>query len=239
MVLEVVELVFIHPAGSELARTRLALVRLQVMRIKPLCTAVLANKFRVLRTEVGLDLPSRPVLHLITSVASQKLLVRLELRPPHPFSGGRCALHAVELLPLTVLEVVELVFIHLAGSELARTRLALVRLQVTRTKPLRTAGLANKFRVFKPVGSALVYRPVLPLITFAASELWIQLRLTFSAHQARFFRMSNLMAFNFFDHSSPLWSSYWPGKYPRSALLGHTRSKPNLRCAPPSREFTS
>ena len=87
-----------------------------------------------------------------------------------------------------VLEVVELVFIHPAGSELARTRLALVRLQVMRIKPLCTAGLANKFRVFRTeVGFALVYRPVLQLITFAASELWLELRLTFPAHQARVF----------------------------------------------------
>ena len=55
-------------------------------------------------------------------------------------------------------------------------------------KPLCTAGLANQCRLFRTeVGFALVYRPVLQLITSAASELWLELRLTFSAHQARFF----------------------------------------------------
>ena len=71
MVLEVVELVFIDLAGSELARTRLALVRLQVLRMKPLCTAVLANQFRLSRTEVGLDLFTRPVVQPIAFAASQ------------------------------------------------------------------------------------------------------------------------------------------------------------------------
>ena len=65
MVLEVVELVFVELVGSELARARLALVCLQVMRMKPLCTAGLADQFRPLRREVILALYLRPVLQLI------------------------------------------------------------------------------------------------------------------------------------------------------------------------------
>ena len=82
----------------------------------------------------------------------------------------------------------ELVFTHLVASELARARLAPVRLQVLRMKPLCTAGLANKFRLFRTeVVPELVSRPVLQLITFAAFELRLELRLTVPAHQARVF----------------------------------------------------
>ena len=61
------------------------------------------------------------------------------LKLSHSFFGGSVALHALWLLPLMVLEVVELVLVELAGSELVRARLALVCLQVTRVKPLCTA----------------------------------------------------------------------------------------------------
>ena len=69
MVLEVVELVFVDLVASELACARLALVRLQVIRMKPLCSAGLANQFRLSRTQVILALVPLPVLQRFTFAA--------------------------------------------------------------------------------------------------------------------------------------------------------------------------
>ena len=114
----------------------------------------------------------------------QGLVALAGLKLSHSFFGGSVALHALWLLPLMVLEVVELVLVELAGSELVRARLALVCLQVTRVKPLCTAGLANQFRPLRrKVILSFRLRPVLQLIfclTLAASKL----RPTVPAHQA-------------------------------------------------------
>ena len=111
MVLEVEELVLIELAGSELARTRLAPVRLQVFRMKPLCTAGLANKFRLLRTEVVLELVSRPVLQLVTFAAFE---LRLELRLTVPAHQARVFPH-----------------VELDGAELLRSLLVLLARHVS------------------------------------------------------------------------------------------------------------
>ena len=125
MVLDVVQLSLFELAGSELARARLALVGLQVVRMKPSCTALVADEFRLLRRKVFAAFFGRPVLQLMCFVTFVALEPASELRLTLPA-------HQKGFLSL-----------ELVGSELARARLALVCLQVIGVKALGTAGLAN------------------------------------------------------------------------------------------------
>ena len=70
------------------------------------------------------------------------LLLLAELFLHTAFSGSG-ALQASQLLPILVLEGVDLVSLELVGSELACARLACVCLQVIGVKALCTASLAN------------------------------------------------------------------------------------------------
>ena len=185
-VLEVIELVSVELVGSELARARLARVCLQVIGVKALCTAGLANQFRLLQRGVMVYLRLRPVLPLICCVTFAA--------PEYSFLGGG-AINALELSSLFVLVEVENLVVEFFLSEFAGARLALVFLQVIRMKPLCTAGLADQHRpLTSEVTVAIRLRPELQLIccfTFAASEL----RLTLPALQTGF-----LSSFHFVQH---------------------------------------
>ena len=85
MVLDAVQLSLFELAGSELARARLALVGLQVVRMKPSCTALVADEFRLLRRKVFAAFFGRPVLQLMCFVtfAASELHVLLLTVPAH------------------------------------------------------------------------------------------------------------------------------------------------------------
>ena len=65
MIFVVYQKVLVEFLCSEFGIARLACVCLKVVRMKPLCTAGLANQFRPLRRGVIIAFRLRPVLHLI------------------------------------------------------------------------------------------------------------------------------------------------------------------------------
>ena len=125
---------------SEFAGARLALVCLQVIRMKPLCTAGLADQHRPLTSEVTVTIRLRPELQLICSFTFAASELRLTI--PADQTGSLSSLH-----------VVQHVLVEFEPAELLQAFLALVLVVLARRVSSLCAARAHEVSVESPMGS--------------------------------------------------------------------------------------